>query len=199
MRYLRWSAVLRKHLDPGDCVLPIDKDDFAKLALALPPGETALLVLRDDMGREEVEVGVVGGYPTLVRRRIEGEPDHVFPRGSTIGFEVTVEMVKHLICNHDCCSDGPCPVEPPSVAGKLFAEAVVGEPWYGTVVFSGALPLSLGVGALPAWIKVESGPSYLRLSGVPPEAGTVSVGVAATNRSGEVVVDSTSVVVSEPH
>jgi hypothetical protein len=184
MRYLRYEAVLRRPLEADGTTLPVSRDDHDRLALLLPPGETALLVLRDDLHREEVEVAVQGGYPVLVRRGIDG-PAHKFPKGSAIGFEVTVAMVKHLICHHECCPEGPCPVEPPAVAGTSLPTAADGVPWEGTVIFTGGLPMQFGTGPLPAWVSVDAGPNHVRLHGTPPDGGwDMPVTVAAANGSG---------------
>jgi hypothetical protein len=182
-----YSAVLARHLEADAVVLPLHPDDAARLALALDGG-TALLVLRDDVHREEVEAAHQGGYPVLVRRGVDGEA-RKFPRGSTLGFEVTVEMVKHLICHHDCCPEGPCPADPPALAGKLAKPAVAGVPWEAVLIFSGKGPMAFATGPLPGWVEVDAGAAHVRLSGVPPAPGRLETAVAATDWHGRVVVE----------
>ena len=88
--------------------------------------------------------------------------------------------------------------EPPAVAGRLYEAAVVGVPWRALAIFSGDQPITYGTGTLPDWAEVEYKPTYARISGVPPEAGTYTFSVAATNKSRAVVVEQFEVVVTEP-
>ena len=141
-------------------------------------------------------MAVQWGYPVLVRRGI-GEPGdhrHLFPRGSVIGFEVTLEMVERVV--RDVLAGDACQVDPPTVTASLVPDATVGQSWAASVVFAGDLPMSVGTGPLPSWVQVEAGPNHVRLWGVPPAAGTMAVAVAAANKSGVIAADSKTVVIT---
>jgi hypothetical protein len=123
----------------------------------------------------------------------ETEP-RKFPRGSCLCFEVTLSVVREEICHYDCCAEGDCACQVVEAAGMVLPPATAGQPWEGSVIFKGDLPMVMGAGALPAWMQAETGPNYLRLYGTPSGIGVYSIAVAASNCAGSAVVVQNGVV-----
>ena len=113
-------------------------------------------------------------------------------------YEVTPDVVKDLICNHDFCADEPCVKVPVGVTGTIIPPAKIGRPWRGVVVFGGTLPLTLAVSPLPAWMTAETGPNFISLWGTPTEpAGTVVLSVSGADSEGHLVTETVTIEVSE--
>jgi hypothetical protein len=179
-----FSAELVRSLDKDDFSLPVSEAARTRLLSILPPGETTLLTLRDDLYAEEIEVENACGEAVIKRRGLGETEVRKFPRGSGLCFEVTVSVVQHLICSYDCCGDGPCPAAPVTVTTLTLPGGKVGQPWTGLAVFGGSAPMQLAVTELPGWVSAEAGENYIRLTGTPPGAGTFGVAVTGTNETG---------------
>jgi hypothetical protein len=190
MIYKPFNAMLIHSLDKQDTELPISETDKARLLEIVPIGESIPLVLHDDFWSEEILVRNSADVFIVER----GEHPRRFPRGSVLCFEVTVGVVKDLICTHNCCDDEPCPCQPISIAGILLPVGKVGELWQGTAIFQGDLPMALTASGLPPWTTVVAGPNFLSFTGtptVPLEGGNIAI--AGTNCAGSNVVTATGV------
>jgi hypothetical protein len=102
-----FTAILTHSLDKTEYSLPISSGDLDRLKAQLPPGETTLLVLIDDVYTEEIIVGNSGGQIGIVERGVGETVARKFPRGSAVCFVVTVSVVQYLICNYECCPPEP--------------------------------------------------------------------------------------------
>jgi hypothetical protein len=182
-----FTAVLVRSLDKESHALPLCEEDRTRLLAQLPPDESALLVLRDDAYTEEIEVENVCGQPIIKERGLGDTEARKFPRGSVLCFEVTVSVVRHLICNYDCCAETPCPAEPAAVEAFHLQDGQVGQPWTGLAVFSGSTPMQRAVSQRPGWMTAETGANFIRLAGTPTGLETVQLSVAGTNAAGTVV------------
>lgn len=178
-----FSAHLADVLAVDDVYLPLSQTDTARLQAYLPnDGDEAYLVITDGVYRENVLVTLLHG--TLVATRGIDSDAHKFPKGSCIFFEVSIPVVKWLICNHNCC-DGDCPVDAVKAQGVVLPTATVGLPWVGTAVFSGDLPMQIGVTGLPSWVTATQRGTTLVLTGTPTGAGTYAISIAAANNGGQ--------------
>ena len=173
-----FAAHLSRTLEKTDATLPLSEAGLAWFLSLVPEGETLPLVINDGLTYEEVLATNSAGHITLERGRGETEA-RKFPRGACARFEVTLSVVRHEICNYDCCPAGDC-AEPPAVAGTLLPAGMAGTPWEGAVIFTGTLPLTLAATGLPPWCQAEAGPNFLKLSGTPDGAGSWNVSVAAS-------------------
>jgi hypothetical protein len=192
-----YSAVLKGSLPEDGFSLPLDAGDLARLGALIPEDEQMLLVLKDDLYREEILVGNVG-YGPLILARGQGETTaRRFPKGTCLSFEVTLSVVRWEICHYDCCAEAPCPGEPVAAAGLVLPPAQVGSPWEGTAIFSGTQPITIGAQGLPPWMTAETGPNYLRLSGTPDAAGVWQLSFAAANLAGSQLAIQTGTVVAD--
>jgi hypothetical protein len=190
-----FSAILIRSLAKDSYDLPLAEGDRARLLAQLPEGESTLLVLRDDIYEEEIEVSNTCGQPLISARGLGESEIRKFPRGSSVCFQVTVSVVQHLVCNYDCC-DGPPPVSALEAVGVIFPTGHIDEAWMGSAIFAGELPMTLAVEGNPSWMQVEAGPNYVRFSGTPTGAGTYTLSIAATNQKGsQLVVQSGEVTV----
>jgi hypothetical protein len=181
-----FTAVLVRSLDKESHALPLCEEDRTRLLAQLPPDESALLVLRDDVYTEEIEVENTCGQLVIKARGLGSTEARKFPRGSVLCFEVTVSVVQHLICSYDCCAEEPCPAEPVTVAAFYAEDGQTGRPWTGLAVFSGSTPMQLAVSQLPGWMTAEIGENSIRLTGTPTGLETVQLSVAGTNAAGTV-------------
>jgi hypothetical protein len=164
---------------------------MTRLLSLIPDGETSLLVLRDNLYVEEIEVQNIDGVITIKTRGLDETEARRFPRGTCLSFDVTLSVVKHLVCNYDCCADSPCQIDPVTVTGVHLPQATVGQNWSGLIIFGGTPPLLLAPGVgLPSWTQAEVGENYIKFSGTPTVAGSVSVTVAGTNATRTLVAQS---------
>lgn len=187
-----FGATFRAVLEADSGYLPLSNDDNTKLLGLLPEGEEMLLTIQDNLYHEWVKAENQCGT-IIITRGIDGSEPRKFPKGSCIFFETSVPVIKWLICNHNCC-DGPCPCEPVDYAGAVIPAGVVGQPWEGSVLFTGDTPMTFGVDNLPSWMTATNGANYVRLSGTPVAAGTFSLSVAAGNCDGAAVATHSIVV-----
>ena len=177
MIYRDFHARLAAALDAASDTLPLTAGDEARLLDILPSGEEILLVLCDGLWKEQIKVSRTGDFLLVTGRRLEGEEPRVFPKGSAIAFEVTVAVVRRLAADHH--SD----TLPAEVSTVVVPDGKVGEPWQGVVVFLGGR-VKVSVCPLPDWVFAEEFPGHVAFSGTPPEAGTFSFAVAASNGTG---------------
>lgn len=188
MKEVIFQTYLTACLEADDLDLPVSKDSNNRLLSQLNPGEFTFLTISVAPNmREDVMLSNISGT-LILERGINGTTPLRFPRGSMVMFEVTTAVVKWLVCNHDCCADEPCEAVPPEETWSNFPDGKAGIPWVGTVVFSGSLPMQIGVSSLPSWITAEVGKTSVVFRGTPPAStSAVSVSCAATNMSGKVV------------
>lgn len=193
MKYDPLSLHLADALEAADVYLPLDTKDTAKLKEYLPDGEQVYLTITDGTWKEYVLAENKAG--TVVLKRGVDSEARKFPRGSCVVAELSIPLVKWLICNYECC-DGDCPVDAVAAAGAVIPNGTVGNSWEGFFVFSGTLPIAVGVTGAPSWMSTESGPNYVRMHGTPTAAGTFTVSAAGTNQGGNVVVQQGTFTVS---
>ncbi len=70
----------------------------------------------------------------------------------------------------------------PVITSPLTASASVGTPWTYTLTATGTAPLVLGASSLPAWATFTAATGVI--TGTPTSAGTISIGLSATNGVG---------------
>jgi hypothetical protein len=192
-----FTAFLVQSLDKTGAALPLKEDDKARLIDLLPPGETTLLVLRDDVYTEEIEVENTCGDIIIKNRGLNGTTARKFPRGSAVCFEVTVSVVKYLICNYDCCLEGVPAPTPVSITAAYFPNGTVTVDWSGIVIFEGTDPLILAISDLPAWATATVGPNFIKVEGTPTYAEQVTLSVAGTNAAGIVTTQVESFTIAQ--
>jgi hypothetical protein len=93
---IRYSARLAAPLEADATALPLSAKDAERLRAQLPSGQSTLLVLKDDVNSEEVEVGNQAGKLYLAGRGLGGTVPRKFPRGSALCFEFTVELINRM-------------------------------------------------------------------------------------------------------
>lgn len=176
------SLTLAGALPADGAYLPLSADDSARLrALLAEDGEQIYLTVTDGVYREYVLATNQSG--TIVLTRGVDSEARKFPKGSCVFFENSVPVTKWLICNYECCQ-GDCPVEPAASAGHVLPPGRVGDPWEGSFVFSGDLPMAFAVTGMPGWMSATYAGNHVRLSGTPTAAATHSLSVAASNGQG---------------
>lgn len=175
------SLSLSDRLDAGDTYLPLTAADLAKLTAIVPSGESIYLTITDDLNKEYVLATSNAGTVTI-ERGVDSTAT-TFPRGSCVFFENSVPVTKYLVCNYECCS-GECPVEAVKSAGFVLPQAVVGDAYEGSFVFSGGLPMTFGITGLPAWATASYAGSYVKISGTPTAKGSYAISVSACNDQG---------------
>lgn len=186
---------LADRLDKGDTYLPLATADLAKLTAVVPNGEQTYLTITDELSKEYVLATNTNGTITL-ERGVDSEA-YTFPKGSCVFFENSIPVTKWLVCNYECCQ-GDCPVEAVAAAGVVLPSGKVGNAYNGSVVFSGALPMAMGVTGLPSWATAQQFGPYLKISGVPTATGTFAISVSACNDSGKnIAVQQGSISITE--
>jgi hypothetical protein len=199
MIYKPFSACLIRGLAADDYDLPLSHGDMARLAIILPPNESMYLTLRDGYKYEEILIANTCGNIQITARGVGNTTANKFPAGTAVCFDVTIEIVKDLICHHDCCADPECPCEAISITGALLPDGLVGQAWEGSVIFSGDQPMVLTTSSMPGWMSTQIGPNFIKLYGVPTNAGPISIAVAGTNCAGvNVITSAPSFVVTQP-
>jgi len=174
MIFANFAATLHRVLEKDAFNLPLADGDRERFLALVPEDETIPLVIRDGVWSEEVLARNECGHVILAER--SPEPRR-FPKGSCVSFEVTLSVVRHEICHHDCCAD---PGEPVAPAGVILPQGTRNRPWEGSIIFSGALPMTLAASGIPPWMEVEVGPNYARLWGTPNVRGSWPISVAAS-------------------
>jgi hypothetical protein len=184
---------LKHTLHIGQNNLPISAGDLGQLIALIPLQEKMLLVLRGCNKYEQIEIENYNGLDIYITRRgLGGSREQEFCPGDLVQYEITTEVVKDIVCNYDCCGDVPCPKEPVSVAGSLVTDGKVGEPWHGTVIYKGDLPIIFATAPLPAWMSYTTGPNFIEFSGTPTEAGDITLSVSAADTLGHLIVQQVS-------
>lgn len=191
-----FSATLVSKLEKDALLLPLSELDRVDLLDQLgEDGNYTYLVLRADNIRSEIVKVTVKCNELVLERGQDSTTAKTFPRGTCVLFLVTPMIVKHLICNYDCCEDEDCPCAEVKSAGFHLPAGIVNSKWSGSVVFSGDLPMAIGTD-LPIWITATVEANHVTLVGTPPVAGSYNIAVSATNCSGAIVVQQGVVVIS---
>lgn len=189
------NIALSDRLDKADTYLPLTTADLAKLTAIVPNGEQIILTITDDLNKEYVLATNNNGTITL-ERGVDSDAQ-TFPKGSCVFFENSIPVTKWLICNYECCQ-GDCPVEAVAAAGIVLPSGKVGNAYNGSVVFSGALPMAMGVTGLPSWATATQVNSYIKITGVPTAIGSFPISVSACNDNGKnIVVQQGTIVIAE--
>jgi len=175
---------LNGKLEATDKYLPLTTSDMAALTAIIPDGEEMYLTISWDLAKEYVLAKNVSG--TILLERGVDSVARAFPKGSCIYFENSIPVTKWLICNHECC-DGECPVDAVEGKGYILPLGKVNNPWGGSFVFSGDLPMVFGVTGMPSWMTATYMGNYVKLSGTPTVAGTYTIAVSASNGKGEFI------------
>lgn len=183
------NFVLTDVMDVGDNFFPISAADDARLRAHIPEGEAIILTIRDNLYSEHVRVEhqCDGGFTVV--RGVDSQARR-FPKGSCVFFEITVPLVKWLICNYDCCQ-GDCNVTPVSIETENLPTAIMGQPWQARVRVSGTPPLNITSSGAPTWVSAVYDEDSVTFSGTPPSAGGFTLSVAATNSWGREVDSAT--------
>lgn len=181
MLFKQFSTLLHGTLEATDTSLPLHTRDQAALLELIPRDEEMFLLLEDGTYKENIRAYNVDGY-ILIERGIDSVA-RKFPRGTCVRFDLTLPLVKWLICNYDCC-EGDCPCDPVQISGTFLPDAKVGTPWSGFISFSGTLPMNLSIVGAPAWVHITYGATAIQLTGTPTSAGSYTVAAAATNCNG---------------
>jgi hypothetical protein len=176
-----FSSYLSAKIGAGDTYLALSTDELARLKTLVPAGEEIILTLSDGLHREYITVKNANG--TLVATRGVDSDSYAFPKGTCVFFENSVPVTKWIVCNYQCC-EGDCPIDAVKSQGAVLPEGKVNNAWKGSAVFSGDLPMVIGVTGLPAWCKAEQQGNYLYLSGTPTAVGTYHISIAACNDLG---------------
>lgn len=185
MILLPFEATLNAPLTADSQYLTISTADMSRLLAQVPAGESTLLVIRDGVYSEEVLATNQDG--TIILTRGQGNTTaRKFPYGSYVCFQVTVSVVRYIMCNEDCC-EGGCPCEPIDVVGSIAPAGTVGDAYNASVIFMGTAPMTFGVTGQPEWIEVDAGANYVRLYGTPTGEGEWAIAVSGTNCSGTAI------------
>ena len=147
-----FSATLHDTIQPDTMYPPLTKADESRLLALLGEDEAIYLTIDDGVYKEWVLVRNECGF-LIMERGVHGSEPRKFIKGSCLFFETSVPVIKWLICNHDCCEDEDCPCVPVKAAGMVLPPVRAGVPWKGSAVFTGDLPMSIGVTGLPSWMR----------------------------------------------
>lgn len=165
------------------------KTDLANLLT--PEDSYTYLSIKSDQTYEVVKASLRSNSIYFERGQ-EGTEAVQHPLGSCVSAvsPLTLAVIKALVCEYECC-DGECPCEPVAFQGATMPPAVVGEPWEGTVIFSGTQPIKCGVNNAPKWLTATQQGGVLTLSGTPTAAAQLILSVAAANCNGTEVATET--------
>lgn len=175
-------------LEKNDTYLPLAQADMSRLVALVPDGEEMILTLQDNLYTEWVRVYNECGT-ILVERGLDCEA-RKFPRGTCLFFEMSLPLVKWLVCNLDCCEGDDCDCTVVSLDDASLPGGIVNQEWAGSLSFGGTLPINIKL-LIPDWMSAEVQDGVATLSGTPTEAGIVEVGYSATNCRGVALVADT--------
>lgn len=178
------SVSLNDFIEADDLYLPLTAGDLEKIKAVVPDGEQIYLVIEDNLYKENVLATNNAGYIS-VERGIDSLA-RKFPRGSCVSFQVTIPVVKWLICNYECCASD-CPVAEVTAQGVVSPIGTVGKPWAGSAIFAGDLPMLFGIAGLPNWCTATWSGNSVKFEGTPNVAGNWVVSVSATNNKGQAI------------
>lgn len=176
------NLILNDVLEKDDHYLPLSTSDMSKLVAHLPDGEEAFLTIKDNLYTEHIRVENQCG--TIVVERGVDSTARRFPRGSCVFFEVSVPLVKWLICNYDCCENSDCICEPVTVNKVFLPKAVVNSQYLGYIDFNGTRPMNFAVSNVPEWLEVSKQGNRIYVGGVATATGHFTFSVSATNCAG---------------
>lgn len=186
MKAEKFSAYLTDKLEASSVYLPLSVDAEADLiALLAADDDYIFLSISDDVSYEVVRCRNTNGT-LLIERGLENTEAVTHGVGACVSSvsPLIVSVIKDLVCGYSCCEESDCVCDPVAFAMELLPKATQGEQWEGAVVFSGSLPMTIGVNGAPAWMNVESSANSIRLYGTPDATGEISFSVAATNCNG---------------
>ena len=177
------GLTLNDTLEADDTYLPLSVTDNAKLLSYLNNNENSILTLEDNLNKEYIEVTNQCGTVVITKRGIDSEPTR-FPKGSCLKFEVSIPVVKWMVCNYDCCS-GECDCIAPELNYSSFPAGKVGQPYNGYVTLTGTKPMNFSFTGKPTWMSVIQSGTRLDFTGTPNIATTNTISVSATNCMGQ--------------
>lgn len=194
-----FTASLADRLGPDGAALPLSDAARADLFRLLADKDAhTYLTIRSDAVIETVRAHVKGGVIVLDRGLEGTEPvtHHVGACVSSVSPTV-IAAIKDLVCNHQCCDDG-CPTIAVARANTILPNGVVGVAYEGIVSFSGTWPINISVSGAADWMRIERQGTSLHITGTPPDPGTFSFSVAASNGNGaNLLSDTLAVTVKE--
>lgn len=192
---IQFRTTLNNKMLNTDVVLPLTSADTALLTSLISDGDYTFLTLREPTGVEIIKVENSCSSLTVTRAQ-DGTTARTFPKGSCVACEITPAMIKDLICNYNCC-DGECPCNAVTAAGFTAPDGTLNVPYSASFVFSGDVPMTLAVnGNLPAWVTVTTGTNYVTFTGTPNVVGNITLAVSATNCSGELATQATTITIA---
>lgn len=178
--------------------LPLSDSAMADLlGLLTDTDDYTYLALKSEQTYEVVKAHKVGSMVVLDRAQ-EGTRAVLHPMGTCVAAvsPLTLAVMKDLLCNYECCQ-GDCVCEPVSLAGiyGLSNDVWAGNPLEIAVVFSGDLPMTVGVNNVPEWLGVTQENRVIKLTGTVPwpsspnrfDEAFVNFTVAAANCNGTAV------------
>lgn len=184
-----FATYLTDRLEPEGTDLPICNSAVADL-LALMPDEDdyIYLALKGDSHYEVVRAYNAGGT-ILIERAQEGTTAVLHHYGTCVSAvsPLVAAVMKDLICNYTCCEE-ECPCDPVAFGGASLPDLQEGVAWEGAVVFSGDLPMTIGISNAPGWMEATTSNNIIKLSGTPTSSEAVHFSVAATNCNGTHIV-----------
>lgn len=176
-----FRGFLDTKLHPDDAFLPLDKRFRSHILSRMEEGDHTYLAIMDTRYYEIVKVRVECGE-LLMDRGQDGTTPRTFPCNAEVVFEMVPSVVRYMICNETCHE---CDCKPVQFQGAVLPPLEQGVAWQGSIVFSGDIPMTIGVQGAPHWMKVVTGANYIQLSGVPTTNTAVTISVAASNCGGE--------------
>lgn len=181
-----FSAAINGKLGPQDVHLPLAPAPLADLLNILSdPDDYILLTLRGERNIETVRARNQQGT-IILERGLEGTQPVLHHFGTCVSSltPTVIAAIKDLVCNYSCCADDPCPCTPVEYVGATLPEGKVAQPWQGSVIFKGTLPMATAINGIPDWVQVVQNENSIFLTGTPDAAGTYAFSVAATNCGG---------------
>ena len=183
-------ASLTETLQPTDVHLPIIPAATTDLlGILQEPDSFMFLSLANDIGVETVKAENVDGT-ILLTRGVAGTVPLVHPCNGTCVRSVdptAIAVMKEIACNFNCCEPDECECEKVSYVGEVLPVGKLNVAWAGSVVFSGTLPILIGVDNVPSWASVEQVGNYIKLYGTPTVTGVYNFSVSATNCNGTAI------------
>lgn len=178
-----FDATLTAKLPASAVMLPVSDAAMADLlALLADEEDYTFLAIKSEQTYEVVKAHKSGGMVVLDRAQ-ESTRDVLHPMGACVAAisPLTLAVMKDIVCNYSCC-EGDCQCVPVSVAEVINPEVIQNEPYQGTVVFGGDLPITISVTESPYWIEATTIGNTVFLHGTARISGDVII--AATNCHG---------------